>query len=67
MAKEFTDKELTQLGRELKEAKAKVMFKWGFSDDEIAAVTGMPKTEVKRVLHSGKFVWDENSSENTAE
>ena len=67
MAKEFTDKELMQLGRELKEAKAKIMFKWGFSDNEIAAVTGMPETELKRVLHSGKFVWDEYSSENTAE
>lgn len=65
--KEFTDKELMQMGRELKEAKAKVMHKWGFSDEEIAAVTGMPESELKRVLHSGRYTWDENSGENTAE
>lgn len=65
--KEFTDKELMQMGKELKESKARVMFKWGFSDKEIAAVTGMPESELKKVLHSGKFVWDEYSSENTAE
>lgn len=67
MAKEFTDKELMQLGKEMNESRAKILHKWGFSDEEIQAVLGMPETEVKRVLHSGKFVWDENSSENTAE
>ena len=67
MAKEFTDKELIQMGKELKEAKARVMHKWDFSDKEIAAVTGMPEAEVKRVLHSGSFIWDEKSSDNTAE
>ena len=53
MAKNFTDKELMMLGKELKEAKAKIMYKWGFSNEEIQAVIGMPDFELKRVLGDG--------------
>ena len=53
MAKEFTDKELMMLGKELKEAKAKIMYKWVFSLYEIQVITGMPSTELARVLGNG--------------
>ena len=53
MAKEFTNKELMMLGKELKEAKAKVMGKWGFTNEEIQAVLGIPDFEIKRILSDG--------------
>ena len=53
MAKEFTMQELMEIGKELKEAKAKIMYKWGFSLYEIQVVTGMPSTERARVLGGG--------------
>ena len=53
MAKEFTTQELVEIGKELKEAKAKIMYKWGFSLCEIQVVTGMPSTELARVLGDG--------------
>ena len=53
MAKEFTMQELMEIGKELKEAKAKIMYKWGFSLYEIQVVTGMPSTELARVLGDG--------------
>lgn len=66
MAKEFTNKELMMLGKELKEAKAKVMGKWGFTADEIAVATGMPRDEVIKFLPSGRFHWgDESESDKT--
>ena len=51
MAKEFTNKELMEFGRDLKIAKATVMHMWGFSDEEIQAVTGMPGFEIRRALY----------------
>ena len=53
MAKEFTTQELMELGKELKESKAKILHKWGFSNEEIQTVTGMPSTELARVLGNG--------------
>lgn len=50
MAKNFTDKELMELGKEMNESRAKIMHKWGFSNEEIQAVIGMPDFELKRVL-----------------
>ena len=51
MAKKFTNKELMEFGRDLKIAKATVMHMWGFSDEEIQAVTGMPDFEIRRALY----------------
>ena len=51
MAKEFTNKELMEFGRDLKVAKATVMHMWGFTDEEIQAVTGMPDFEIRRALY----------------
>lgn len=53
MAKNFTDKELMELGKEMNESRAKIMHKWGFSNEEIQAVIGMPDFELKRVLSDG--------------
>ena len=53
MAKNFTDKELMMLGKELKEAKDKIMYKWGLKLYEIQVITGMPSTELARVLGDG--------------
>ena len=61
MAKEFTNKELMLLGKELKEAKAKVMSRWGFTADEIAVATGMPRDEVIKFLPNGRFHWGDES------
>ena len=51
MAKKFTNKELREFGRDLKIAKATVMHMWGFTDEEIQNVTGMPDFELKRALY----------------
>lgn len=50
MAK-LTDKELMELGKEMNESRAKTLHKWGFSDNEIQNVIGMPEFELKRVLY----------------
>ena len=50
MAK-LTDKELMELGKEMNESRAKILHKWGFSDNEIQNVIGMPEFELKRVLY----------------
>ena len=50
MAK-LTDKELMELGKEMNESRAKILHKWGFSDNEIQNVLGMPDFEIKRVLY----------------
>ena len=50
MAK-LTDKELMELGKEMNESRAKILHKWGFSDNEIQNVIGMPELELKRVLY----------------
>ena len=50
MAK-LTDKELMELGKEMNESRAKILHKWGFSDNEIQNVIGMPDSELKRVLY----------------
>ena len=50
MAK-LTDKELMELGKEMNESRAKILHKWGFSDNEIQNVLGMPEFELKRVLY----------------
>ena len=50
MAK-LTDKELMELGKEMNESRAKILHKWGFSDNEIQNVLGMPNFEIKRVLY----------------
>ena len=52
MAK-FTDKELMELGKEMNESRAKILHKWGFSDEEIQAVLGIPDFEIKRILSDG--------------
>ena len=49
MAK-LTDKELMELGKEMNESRAKILHKWGFSDNEIQNVLGMPDFEIKRIL-----------------
>ena len=51
MAKNFINKELMEFGRDLKIAKATVMHMWGFTDEEIQAVTGMPGFEIRRALY----------------
>ena len=53
MAKNFTDKELMELGKETNESRAKILHKWGFSDEEIQAVLGIPDFEIKRILSDG--------------
>lgn len=50
MAKNFTDKELMELGKEMNESRAKILHKWGSSDEEIQAVLGIPDFEIKRIL-----------------
>ena len=50
MAK-LTDKELMELGKEMNESRVKILHKWGFSDNEIQNVLGMPDFELKRVLY----------------
>ena len=50
MAKKFTDKELMELGKEMNESRAKILHKWGFSNEEIQAVLGIPDFEIKRIL-----------------
>ena len=40
-------------GKEMNESRAKIMHKWGFSNEEIQAVIGMPDSELKRVLGDG--------------
>ena len=50
MAKNFTDKELMELGKEMNESRAKILHKWGFSNEEIQAVLGIPDFEIKRIL-----------------
>ena len=52
MAK-LTDKELMELGKEMNESRARIIHKWGFSNDEIQAVIGMPEFELERVLSDG--------------
>ena len=52
MAK-LTDKELMELGKEMNESRAKILHKWGFSDEEIQAVLGIPDFEIKRILSDG--------------
>ena len=49
MAK-FTDKELMELGKEMNESRAKILHKWGFTNEEIQAVLGIPAFEIKRIL-----------------
>ena len=49
MAK-FTDKELMELGKEMNESRAKILHKWGFTNEEIQAVLGIPDFEIKRIL-----------------
>ena len=49
MAKNFTDKELMELGKEMNESRAKILHKWGFSNEEIQAVLGIPDFEIKRI------------------
>ena len=53
MAKNFTDKELMELGKEMNESRAKILHKWGFSNEEIQAVIGIPDFEIKRILSDG--------------
>ena len=50
MAKKFTDKELMELGKEMNESRAKILHKWGFSNEEIQAVLGIPDFEIERIL-----------------
>ena len=52
MAK-FTDKELMELGKEMNESRAKILHKWGFSNEEIQAVLGIPDFELERILSDG--------------
>ena len=49
MAK-LTDKGLMELGKEMNESRAKILHKWGFSDEEIQNVLGIPDFEIKRIL-----------------
>ena len=53
MAK-LTDKELMELGKEMNESRAKILHKWGFSNEEIQAVLGIPDFEIKRILSGVK-------------
>ena len=52
MAK-FTDKELMELGKEMNESRAKILHKWGFTNEEIQAVLSIPDFEIKRILSDG--------------
>ena len=49
MAK-LTDKVRMELGKEMNESRAKILHKWGFSNEEIQAVLGIPDFEIKRIL-----------------
>ena len=53
MAKKFTDKELMELTKEMNESRARIMHKWGYSNEEIKAVIGMPDFELEQVLSDG--------------
>ena len=52
MAK-LTDKELMELTKEMNESRARIMQKWGFSNEEIQAVLGISDFELKQVLSDG--------------
>lgn len=65
MAKEFTNKELMLLGKELKEAKAQVMGRWGFTADEISIATDMPRDEIIKILPNGRFHWGDEESDKS--
>ena len=53
MAKNFTDKERMELVKEMNESRARIMHKWGFSNEEIQAVIGIPDSELKQILGDG--------------
>ena len=62
--REFTHKELMEFGRDLKIAKATVMNMWGFTADEISAVTGMTRNEIIKVLPNGRFHWGDKTDKS---
>ena len=67
MAKEFTHQELMRLGKELMETKANVMHKWGFTADEIAVATGIPRDMVINMFPNGRFHWGDDETNKTEE
>ena len=48
--KQITNKELTSLGKDLKEAKIAVLRKHGFSCSEIAIIMDVPESVVRRFI-----------------
>lgn len=48
--KQMTNKELTSLGKDLKEAKIAVLRKHGFSCSEIANAMGISESVVRRIV-----------------
>lgn len=52
--KEMTKKELIQLGKDLKMAKALVLHKHGFSCAEIASVMGIAESTVRNLINTSE-------------
>jgi hypothetical protein len=48
--KQMTKKELTSLGKDLKEAKMTVLHKHGFSCSEITTIMDIPESVVRRFI-----------------
>ena len=48
--KEMTKKEITMLGRDLNKAKMQVLKKYGFNNEEIANIMGIPESVVRREI-----------------
>lgn len=64
--REFTSQEIVKLGREIKEAKMKVLNNWGFTYEEISKMVDVPESICRTFLKTGKYS-DCESSTNTAE
>lgn len=50
LRKEWTKEEIRQLGHDIKVAKAKVLTKHGFTDEEIARVLDIPESMIQHML-----------------
>lgn len=48
--KRFTKKEVAQLGKEMQEAKAEVLLRWGFSIKEIAGVLLVEESVAEQIV-----------------
>lgn len=52
--KNMTEKEILELGKDLKNAKIQVLHKHGFTCEEIATVMGIGESVVRRLVESAE-------------